>query len=429
MERASSLKTEVKYKDTPIGKIPVDWEVKKLADVASSERYGFAGGPFGSDLKEESYTKEGVRVIQLQNIGDGKFVDDYKIFTSEQKADELKKCNIYPGDIIIAKMADPIARASIIPATDKRYLMASDGIRLSVDKEEYDTKFILYAINSRYFRRSAEKNSTGTTRLRIGLGELKNLLVAVPTILEQRKIAEILTTVDKAIEKTTEIIEKEREVKKGLMQTLLTRGIGHKKFKKTEIGEIPEEWRVGKLSDLVQITMGQSPPGNTYNRVGTGSPILNGPTEFTDYFPVPVQFTTQPIKTCKTRDILLCVRGSSTGRMNIADREYCIGRGLAAIRNKANSDLAYLYYKLQDLTPKIFAEASGSGSTFPNISGAALEKMQIPMPPFEEQKNISKILSSMDDEIKEESGYKQQLEIVKKGLMQFLLTGKVRVSV
>ena len=115
--------------------------------------------------------------------------------------------------------------------------------------------------------------------------------------------------------------------------------------------------------------------------------------------------------------------------MNIADREYCIGRGLAAIGNKANSDLAYLYYKLQDLTPKIFAEASGSGSTFPNIGGAVLEKMQIPMPPLEEQKNISKILSSMDDEIKKKSGYKQQLEIVKKGLMQFLLTGKVRVSV
>ena len=74
----------------------------------------------------------------------------------------------------------------------------------------------------------------------------------LPPISEQKKIAEILTTVDEAIEKTDQIIEKTKEVKKGLMQKLLTRGIGHKKFKKTEIGEIPEEWEFGRLSDIAQ---------------------------------------------------------------------------------------------------------------------------------------------------------------------------------
>ena len=240
-EQVTSLKTGIKYKDTPLGKIPVDWEVKRLEDTASNEKYSFTGGPFGSDLKEDSYTDDGVRVIQLQNIGDGKFLNEYKIFTSEEKAGQLKNCNIYPGDIIIAKMADPVARACIIPDVDKRYLMASDGIRLSVNKEKYDIKLMLYAINSPNFRKNAESHSTGSTRLRIGLTELKNLLIAIPPLKDQKKIAEILTTVDEAIEKTNQIIEKTKEVKKGLMQKLLTRGIGHKKFKKTEIGEIPEE--------------------------------------------------------------------------------------------------------------------------------------------------------------------------------------------
>jgi type I restriction enzyme S subunit len=110
MEQVNNLRTDIKYKDTPIGKIPVDWEVKRLIDTASYEKYTFTGGPFGSDLKEECYTNHGVRIIQLQNIGDGKFLDDYRIFTSEEKANELKSCNIYPGDIIIAKMADPVAK-------------------------------------------------------------------------------------------------------------------------------------------------------------------------------------------------------------------------------------------------------------------------------------------------------------------------------
>ncbi|MBA7687295.1 hypothetical protein ES703_95756 [subsurface metagenome] len=250
MEQVNSLRTDIKYKDTPIGKIPVDWEVKRLIDTASYEKYSFTGGPFGSDLKEECYTNHGVRIIQLQNIGDGKFLDDYRIFTSEEKANELKSCNIYPGDIIIAKMADPVARACIIPDTDKRYLMASDGIRLSVNQEDCDTNFVLYAINSTYFRENAERNSTGTTRLRIGLTEIKNLPIGIPPLKEQKKIAEILTTVDDAIEKTTQIIEKTKEVKKGLMQRLLTKGIGHQKFKKTEIGEIPVEWEVLKLQDI-----------------------------------------------------------------------------------------------------------------------------------------------------------------------------------
>ena len=428
VEQVSSLKTGIKYKNTPIGKIPVDWEINKIIDLASSKKYSYTGGPFGSDLKEDSYTDSGVRVIQLQNIGDGKFRDKYKIFTSEEKATQLKNCNIYPGDIIIAKMADPVARACIIPNTDKRYLMASDGIRLSVDKEKYDTQFVLFAINSPLFRDIAEKHSTGTTRLRIGLTELRNLLIAIPPIKEQKKIAEILTTVDEAIEKTDQIIEKTKETKKGLMQKLLTRGINHKKFKKTEVGEIPFDWEVGKLSDIAYIIMGQSPPGNTYNIEGAGYPILNGPTEFTDYSPKPIQFTTQPTKVCKAQDILFCVRGSSTGRMNIADQEYCIGRGLAAIREKSISDTKYIYYILVSLTSTIFSEASGAGSTFPNIGREALEATKITIPPPPEQKEIADILSSIDDELQREANHKKRLELLKNGLMQVLLTGKVRVS-
>ena len=211
-----------KFKKTEIGEIPVAWKVKKLIDTANNERYSFTGGPFGSDLKENSYTDHGVRVIQLQNIGDGKFLNEYRIFTSAGKANQLKNCNIYPGDIIIAKMADPVARACIIPDVDKRYLMASDGIRLSVNKSEYDVKFILYAINSPRFRKNAVKHSTGSTRLRIGLTDLKNMPIEIAPLEEQKQIAKILSTVDQEIEKEVSHKEQFKSFKKGLMQVLLT---------------------------------------------------------------------------------------------------------------------------------------------------------------------------------------------------------------
>jgi type I restriction enzyme S subunit len=211
-----------RFKKTEIGEIPEEWKVKKLVDTARNEKYSLTGGPFGSDLKEDSYTESGVRVIQLQNIGDGKFLDEYRVFTSEEKADQLKNCNIYPGDIIIAKMADPVARACMIPGSDDRYLMASDGIRLSVNKTKHDVNFVLYAINSPYFRKNAEKHSTGTTRLRIGLTELKNLPIGIPPLEEQKQITEILSSVDGEIERESGHKERLELLKKGLMQVLLT---------------------------------------------------------------------------------------------------------------------------------------------------------------------------------------------------------------
>jgi len=94
-----------------------EWEEKKLIDTADKKvKWSFIGGPFGSNLKSSDYVESGIRVIQLQNIGDAEFLDDYKIFTSEEKATELLSNNIYPGDIILSKMGDPVGRACLIVA-------------------------------------------------------------------------------------------------------------------------------------------------------------------------------------------------------------------------------------------------------------------------------------------------------------------------
>ena len=211
------------FKDSELGKIPKGWQIIKLSDINDqSDRYSFTGGPFGSDLKSQDYTKKGVRIIQLQNIGDGQFLNKYKIYTSKEKADELKSCNIFPGDIIISKMGDPVARATIIPAFDTRYLMASDGIRLSINKIKYDIKFILESINHYTVRNQAELSSTGSTRKRIGLVELRKLKIAAPTFSEQKKIASIVKSIDKQIENKEEKLQQTQSLKKSLMQDLLT---------------------------------------------------------------------------------------------------------------------------------------------------------------------------------------------------------------
>jgi len=182
------------FKKTKIGNIPSDWDVVPFGRITNkSVKYSFTGGPFGSDLKSEHYTKSGVRIIQLQNMGDEIFKNDYFLYTSKEKADQLIACNIYPGEIIMAKMAEPLARACYIPNYDERYVMCSDGIRIVVDERRYDKNFVFYSINSKYFRNNAIKHSTGTTRQRIGLGTLKNLEFISPPLTEQKQISQIIS--------------------------------------------------------------------------------------------------------------------------------------------------------------------------------------------------------------------------------------------
>lgn len=198
-----------------------EWEEKRLIDsIDTNIKWSFTGGPFGSNLKSEDYTATGIRIIQLQNIGDGVFLDSYKIYTSFEKANELLSCNIYPSEILISKMGDPVARCCIVPDYHDRYVMCSDGIRLVVDKLKFSSVFMFYQINYQDFRQSASDVSTGSTRKRIGLNDLKQLPIKVPCLEEQTKIANFLSAIDQKIEVVAQQIEQAKEWKKGLLQQM-----------------------------------------------------------------------------------------------------------------------------------------------------------------------------------------------------------------
>ena len=238
------------YKQTKVGIIPENWEVVNFDELKDkTDRHSITGGPFGSDLKSEHYTSSGVRVIQLQNIGDGKYINKEFVYTSEEKANQLKNCLIYPNEIILAKMAEPVARACLIPSFEDKFLMCSDGIRLLVDKNKFSTKYVLEYINYDLFRKIAINRSTGSTRGRIGLTDLKTIPLALPPLKEQEKIAEILTIWDEAITKQTELLRAKELQKKGLMQKLLSGEVRFSGFS--------DEWEEVRLGEICKITTGK----------------------------------------------------------------------------------------------------------------------------------------------------------------------------
>ncbi len=145
------------------------------------------------------------------------------------------------------------------------------------------------------------------------------------------------------------------------------------------------------LCDVSEIIMGTSPPGDTYNTTGEGMPLINGPVEFSPGAfgkTVRTKFTTAPNKFCKANDLIICVRGSTTGRTNFAAFDACIGRGVAAIR--ARDYQPWINYFVRHKRDAIYS--LGTGATFPNISSAALAELKVPVPPLAERRRIVGIL-------------------------------------
>lgn len=156
-------------------------------------------------------------------------------------------------------------------------------------------------------------------------------------------------------------------------------------------------WKPGKLKDIANIVMGQSPKGNTCNIYGEGIPLLNGPTEFTYNYPVAVQFTISPKKVSNVGDLLFCVRGSTVGRMNWSDKNYAIGRGLAAISPKIEGTNHFIRAVIDYNLKKLIRISTGS--TFPNISRGMLEELDVLIPEEEEILLLSKVLESINSKI------------------------------
>ncbi len=394
-------------------------------------------GSWGSDPLDVS-----MNVLRSTNFNDTGYLDlsdVAKRFLEPVVFDALK---LEENEILIERSGgsetQPVGRVSFITkdVAEQGFAYANFIQRISV-KSGIDPKYLFYCLYQMHSAGSTQimQNQTNGIRNLEYRFFLKQLLPK-PEFTEQQKIASILSSVDDTIKATRTSIAKLERLKKSLMQNLLTGKMKpdgswrkeNKFYLDEKFGKVPVGWKFGRLSEIAQIEAGQSPPGEYYNQLGQGVPILNGPAEFTDRFPIPVQYTTKVTKLARPGDILFCVRGSTTGRMNFADQEYCIGRGIAAIRPSQDYEISFLYYTLLIIVEKLFAIAKSSGTTFPNVNRDELKKKAILYPEDLSVRNeIAGYFCSIDKLIEEKIMKISKLEKLKKSLMQKLLTGQVRV--
>lgn len=421
MEQVSSLKTGVKSKDTPIGKIPVDWEAVTLSQIAE---INMGQSPPSKDCNEQG---DGLPFYQ----GNAEFGSKYP---SPQKWCKRPKKLADEGDILINVRA-PVGEINIAP----HKCCIGRGIAAVQAKDIHD-KFLYQSML--LYRKNLQKMAQGSTFEAINRKELAELLTLLPPFPEQEKIADILTTVDGAIEKTAQVIEKTKELKKGLMQRFLTRGIEHKRFKRTEIGEIPEEWEVVKLGQVSDLKNGINFKKEQKGEKGILTiDVLN--MYSTSIFINPIDLYRVDLDLISKEDYIL-KEGDILFVRSSVKRE---GVGWACLFKSINEKVTFCGFIIRarligaKISPEFLTYflrsdrvrgrlISGAGQVaITNISQNTLQDLNIVIPSHSEQKEIVGILSSIDEQIEKESNHKEQLETLKKGLMQVLLTGKLRVAV
>jgi type I restriction enzyme S subunit len=273
-----------------------------------------------------------------------------------------------------------------------------------------------------------------TTQKNLNAEIVKNLKIVYPSFDEQLRIAAVLSTVDDAIQKCDDIITKMLELKKGLMQQLLMRGIEHTQFKQTEIGEIPEEWDVSSLASIFTIIdCKHKTPAYT----DMGYPVVR---------PGDVDFRHISFDTCKRTsyeeyldhtsnytpkrgDIVFSRNASYGAAAYVAtDDKFVIGQDVVILTSDTSSTLFYYYVLNSHILAKQLERLS-TGSTFKRIDLQHIRRLKVPFPPLMEQQEIASILSTIDEKTGTERQEKEALKSLKKGLMNDLLTGKVRVRV
>ena len=427
--------SETKFITAKIGVLPEDW---KLIDIKSivdrNQEHSFIDG----DWIEAKYIENnGIRLIQTGNIGIGHFIEkETKKYISEKTFYELNCKEVKPGDILICRLAAPIGRACIAPDLGTKAITAVDVVILKVNQNEYSREYINYYLNFEKTLQRMESFASGSTRQRISRTNLGNVLIAIPPLTEQRKIAAILSSVDEAIEKTKAIIEQTEKVKKGLMQQLLTKGIGHTKFKKTEIGEIPEEWEVKQLAEVCVVNPTyRIEKGTICSYVEMGAVNENSP--HISYFGKR-EVGQGGGSRFKENDVLFaritpCTENGKTALVPKLESEVGLGSTEFIVLSplKQILDPKFLYYFVKSDRVRNYAISRMTGTTGrQRVPKEVFEQeLMIALPPIDEQKKIGEILYNYDKKIDHEKRWKNQLQTIKKALMQVLLTGKVRVKI
>ncbi|WP_302631899.1 restriction endonuclease subunit S [uncultured Clostridium sp.] len=410
-------KVRDKYKMTELGEIPSEWHIEVLGECSNVTK--LAGFEFTEYIE---YIDDGeIIALRALNLKNGKLnLEDIKKI-DKKVSESLTRSKLYINDVLFSYVGT-VGEVALIEENDKFHL-APNVAKLTFN-DSVVPKFALQYLMSSNMRNEINRYVTTTSQPALSMENIRKLKIIVPKKEEQEKISFILSTVDEQIDNVDALIEKNKELKKGLMQTLFTKGIGHTKFKNTEIGEIPEEWDVKKLECVFEILDSMRKPIKASDREKIEGNIpyygASGVIDWiNDYiFDEELILLGEDGENLNSRNSDLAFKISGKTWVNNHAHVF-------RVINKKECNIDFMVYYLEAKDYSIYI----AGSAQPKITQAQCRKFLLPLPEKQEQDKIASILLESDKKIEEYENKKQKLEELKKGLMQQLLTGMIRVTV
>jgi len=423
--QVATLKMGQKFKRTPAGEIPVDWGASFLADVAD-----ILGGGTPDRLNPE-YWKGTIPWATPTDITGtfGNTISKTKEMISELGLKNSAAKLMPPGSVLMT------SRATLGNAVINTVPMATNqGFTNFICKEMLHNYFLLHLIRSK----TAElaRLGAGSTFLEIPKSALRKIVVPIPSLQEQQSIAEFFSALYDAIEKTNSVIAKLRELKSGLMQQLFTKGVAnHKKFKMTKLGRIPESWDLQPCEKLCElITVGiVVQPARLYQEFGV--PCLRSMNILEDAIAdermvfISREANESHAKSKLKEGDVVAVRTGYPGTSCVVPLKYDGANCVDLVIMRPNKLLAGTFLSRFINSPagrkQVLQGQGGLAQQHFNVGEVC--KMLIPVPPVDEQQEISDVLITTDTEINNEERIKESFESLKKGLMKVLLYGKIRL--
>ena len=306
----------------------------------------------------------------------GTDLSNYKVIRREQFACSLMQVS-RDGKMPVAMFEEDEAIMSpaypMFEVTDKTVLLPQ-YLMMWFSRKEFDRQASFYAV--------------GGVRGSLTWEDFCNMKLPIPSITRQREIVSEHETLTNRIRLNEQMIQHLESTAQALYRKMFVDNIDKE--------NLPEGWRMGILSEIADITMGQSPDGETYNLDGEGMIFYQGRTDFGRRFPTARVYTTSPTRYAKEGDVLLSVR-APVGDLNVAPHGCCIGRGLASLRSKTECQ-SYLYYQLQVLSD-VFNVSDDEGTIFGSINKDDLYNIEITVPNINKMKDFESQVLKIDHEI------------------------------
>ena len=423
------FRKSIEFKESSIGKIPKTWDVCKLEDyVEIKGRIGWKG------LKVSEYTMDGPFIVGGLQIIDGKVLWNACAHISQERYDESPEIKLQENDILITKDGT-IGKLAYIANVHGQATIASHIHLIRSKSNRIIQRFLFYYFNSPKFHSIVEGKISGSVIAALTQADINKAEFPLPPINEQKAIAKILSDLDSKIE----LNQKMNKTLEAIAQAIFKHWFIDFEFPNEEgkpykssgeemvdsdWGEIPKGWQVKNFKDIVNLTMGVSPKGNSYNTDGFGVPLLNGAADFSNGMIEPKKFTTKPVKTCKEGDLLFCIR-ATIGNLTYSDKEYCIGRGVAALSPVNKIFKEYSYFTLEYGLRALISKASGSVIRGLSKDDISLYKVLVPSDKIMAEFHL--LVSSMFSRIRYLKIETHCLSNLKDSLLPRLISGKIRV--